>query len=204
MTRAYAQPVAMRGWSTRVSPKSALNNWGPATLLWDMSAKLIAVRAPTTSGPSAWRKRQTGVNIKLNPIRALVEGKRIMLINDSIVRGTTWRGRPICCAGPGPKRFACGSAHRLLWPPAAAARTLTCGEPDRQPSHREKEIAGIIGVDSLGYLSVEHLLQIQEGCDGFCTVCFRGAYPSAIPSRGEKDRLERKIRQRIKTKEVNV
>ena len=43
-----------------------------------------------------------------------------------------------------------------------------------------EEIAEIIGVDSLGYLSVEHLLQIVDGCEGFCTACFGGAYPTAI------------------------
>ena len=59
--------------------------------------------------------------------------------------------------------------------------------------HTVEEIAEIIGVDSLGYLSVEHLLQIAEGCSGFCTACFGGAYPTAIPSRGDKDRFERKI-----------
>lgn len=55
-----------------------------------------------------------------------------------------------------------------------------------------------------GYLSVEHLLQIADGCEGFCTACFGGAYPTAIPRRGDKDRFERKIRQRIQAKEGNL
>ncbi len=54
------------------------------------------------------------------------------------------------------------------------------------------------------YLSVEHLLQIVDGCEGFCTACFGGAYPTAIPRRGDKDRFERKIRQRIQAKEGNL
>ena len=70
--------------------------------------------------------------------------------------------------------------------------------------HTVEEIAEIIGVDSLGYLSVEHLLQIADGCEGFCTACFGGAYPTAIPRRGDKDRFERKIRQRIQAKEGNL
>ena len=62
----------------------------------------------------------------------------------------------------------------------------------------------VIGVDSLGYLSMEHLLQIADGCNGFCTVCFGGTYPTTIPSRGDKDRFERKLQQKTKTKEVKL
>ena len=67
-----------------------------------------------------------------------------------------------------------------------------------------EEIAQIIGVDSLGYLSVEHLLQIADGCNSFCTACFGGNYPTAVPSRGDKDRFEWKLQQKIKAKEVKL
>ena len=59
--------------------------------------------------------------------------------------------------------------------------------------HTVDEIADIIGVDSLGYLSVEHLVQLTGADTGFCTACFGGEYPTAIPRTGEKDRFEQKI-----------
>ena len=59
--------------------------------------------------------------------------------------------------------------------------------------HTVDEIADIIGVDSLGYLSVEHLVQLTGADTGFCTACFGGEYPTAIPHTGEKDRFEQKI-----------
>ena len=60
--------------------------------------------------------------------------------------------------------------------------------------HRGQESAGIIGVDSLGYLSVEDVVRLAgDAPGGFCTACFGGGYPTAIPSAGEKDRFENKI-----------
>ena len=57
-----------------------------------------------------------------------------------------------------------------------------------------EEIARIIGVDSLGYLSMEHVVRLAGDTDeGFCTACFGGGYPTSIPKIGEKDRFELKI-----------
>ena len=57
-----------------------------------------------------------------------------------------------------------------------------------------EEIARIIGVDSLGYLSLEHTGQLAgAGAEGFCTACFGGGYPTAVPSAGQKDRFSQKI-----------
>ena len=57
-----------------------------------------------------------------------------------------------------------------------------------------EEIAGIIGVDSLGYLSVADVVRLAgDEPGGFCTACFGGGYPTAIPCAGEKDRFENKI-----------
>ena len=61
--------------------------------------------------------------------------------------------------------------------------------------HTVEEIAGIIGVDSLGYLSVESVKKIAGGANGkgYCTACFDGDYPTAIPEHTEKSRFEFKI-----------
>lgn len=140
-------------------------------------------------------QRQVGVNIKLNPIRSLVEGRRIVLIDDSIVRGTTCRGIIELLRRAGAKEIH----MRVSAPPFVAAcyygTDIDDGDSLIANRHTVEEIAQIIGVDSLGYLSTEHLLQIADGCGGFCTACFGGPYPTAIPSHGDKDRFEQKLRR---------
>ena len=65
-------------------------------------------------------------------------------------------------------------------------------------NHSIEEIAQIIGVDSLGYLSVDSVTKLAagSGCpvgEGFCTACFSGNYPTEVPARPEKNRFERKL-----------
>lgn len=59
--------------------------------------------------------------------------------------------------------------------------------------HSAPEIAEIIGVDSLGFLSLDHVRQLTGRDEGFCTACFGGGYPTSIPDVGFKDRFEGKI-----------
>ena len=143
-----------------------------------------------------------GVNLKLNPIRALVDGKRIVLIDDSIVRGTTCRGVIDLLRRAGAREIHMRVSAPPFVAPCYYGTDIDDAENLIANHHTVEEIAEIIGVDSLGYLSVEHLLQIAEGCSGFCTACFGGAYPTAIPSRGDKDRFERKIRLGSRCKET--
>ncbi len=63
--------------------------------------------------------------------------------------------------------------------------------------HTTAEIARMIDADSLGYLSLEHAKQLAAG-DGFCTACFGGGYPTAIPENGMKDRFEQPLSKRKK------
>ena len=67
-------------------------------------------------------------------------------------------------------------------------------------NHTVDEIAEIIGVDSLGYLSMEHVLQIAQGekCTGFCVGCFNEKYPTAVPKQAYKNRFEGKISENKK------
>ena len=62
--------------------------------------------------------------------------------------------------------------------------------------HSLREIAAMIGVDSLGYLSMEHVTRLTGRDAGFCTACFGGAYPTPVPAVVEKDRFEQKIHQK--------
>ena len=59
--------------------------------------------------------------------------------------------------------------------------------------HSVEQIAALIGVDSLGYLSRDHVVQLTGQDTGFCTACFGGEYPTQIPRQGQKNRFEQKI-----------
>lgn len=141
--------------------------------------------------------RENEVNIKLNPIRSVVEGKRVVLIDDSIVRGTTCRRTIDLLRKAGAKEIH----MRVSAPPFVAA--CYYGTDIDDPSklianhHTVEEIAGIIGVDSLGYLSLNDVVKLADNTEcGFCTACFGGGYPTAIPKDGGKDRFECKISER--------
>ena len=143
--------------------------------------------------------RENEVNIKLNPIRSVVEGKRVVLIDDSIVRGTTCRRTIDLLRKAGAKEIH----MRVSAPPFVAA--CYYGTDIDDPSkliannHSVEEIARIIGVDSLGYLSLQDVVKLADNTQcGFCTACFGGGYPTAVPRDGGKDRFECKISERGK------
>ena len=138
--------------------------------------------------------RENGVNIKLNPIRSVVEGKRVVMIDDSIVRGTTCRRTIDLLRQAGAKEIH----MRVSAPPFISECYYGTDIDDAEKlianHHTVEEIAGIIGVDSLGYLSVADVVRLAgDKPGGFCTACFGGGYPTAIPCAGEKDRFENKI-----------
>ncbi|MCI2056120.1 MAG: amidophosphoribosyltransferase [Oscillibacter sp.] len=143
--------------------------------------------------------RENEVNIKLNPIRSVVEGKRVVLIDDSIVRGTTCRRTIDLLRKAGAKEIH----MRVSAPPFVAA--CYYGTDIDDPSkliannHSVDEIAEIIGVDSLGYLSREDVVKLADNTEcGFCTACFGGGYPTAVPKCGGKNRFECKISEKEK------
>ena len=138
-------------------------------------------------------QREAGVNIKLNPIAGVVAGKRVVLIDDSIVRGTTCR-RTIELMR---KAGARGIHMRVSAPPFVApcfyGTDIDSAEHLIANHHSVEQIAALIGVDSLGYLSREHVVQLTGQDTGFCTACFGGEYPTQIPRQGQKNRFEQKI-----------
>jgi len=124
--------------------------------------------------------RSFGVKVKLNPVRGLVEGKRIVLIDDSIVRGTTSKKivRMLKDAG------AAEVHMRISSPPTSWPCYYGIDTPERTQligsSHSTEEIRAFIEADSLGYLSEEGLLEaVKNGDDPrslYCTACFTGKY----------------------------
>ncbi|MGN1001486.1 MAG: amidophosphoribosyltransferase, partial [Oscillospiraceae bacterium] len=127
-------------------------------------------------------------------------GKRIVLIDDSIVRGTTCRGTIDLLRKAGAKEIHMRVSAPPFVAPCYYGTDIDDAENLIANHHSVEEIAAIIGVDSLGYLSRESLALIAEGSGGFCTACFGGGYPTRTPSHGEKDRFEKKLQHKIKSK----
>ena len=147
--------------------------------------------------------RENEVNIKLNPIRSVVEGKRVVLIDDSIVRGTTCRRTIDLLRKAGAKEIH----MRVSAPPFVSECYYGTDIDDKNKlianHHTVEEIAEIIGVDSLGYLSLDDVVKLADNTQGgFCTACFGGGYPTAIPQDSGKDRFECKISERKKEEDA--
>jgi len=136
-------------------------------------------------------ERDSSVRVKFNPVREVLVGKRIVLVDDSIVRGTTSRKlvRMLRRNGAAAVHFRVGS------PPV----THPCFYGIDTPSRREligavkttEEIREYLGADSLGYLSHEGLMSCEREAGRFCSACFTGRYPVAVDPTAGKLSLER-------------
>lgn len=140
------------------------------------------------------KKREHMVDVKLNVIRGVVEGKRVVLIDDSVVRGTT-------AGGIVQKLRRAGAAEvhlRLTAPPFLAPCYYGTDIPDDSQliaaNHTLEETCRIIGCDSLGYFDRELLGELvgREEGQGYCWACFGGGYTAGKPRVTEKYRFERK------------
>ncbi|CAG0954975.1 amidophosphoribosyltransferase [Geobacter sp.] len=127
--------------------------------------------------------RHFGVKIKLNPVRELLEGKRVVVIDDSIVRGTTSRKIVKMVRNAGAKEVHV----RISSPPTSYPCYYGIDTPTRKElissSHTIEEIRRYITADSLGYLSEEGLLQaVGASKTPYCKACFSGNYPITFPT----------------------
>jgi amidophosphoribosyltransferase len=125
--------------------------------------------------------RNFGVKLKLNPVRSLIEGKRIVLVDDSIVRGTTSRKIVRMVREAGAREVHL----RISCPPTISPCYYGVDTPTRQEliasSSTPEEICKFIGADSLGYLSMAGLKQAVNDTQGrFCTSCYTGVYPTDL------------------------
>ena len=134
--------------------------------------------------------RESSVQVKLNVLKDNVRGKRIIMIDDSIVRGTTCGRIVQMLKDAGGEGSAC--AHQFA--AVSASVLFRDGHPteDQLIAHGRtvEEIRQIIGADSLAYLRMERLPEICEGLP-FCDACFSGNYPLDPPDhdiRGEQDK----------------
>ncbi len=141
--------------------------------------------------------RTNQVRIKLNPIKSVVEGKRVVLVDDSIVRGTTCARIVKLLREAGAKEIHMRISAPPFLHPCYYGTDIDSENNLIASQHTIKEIEEIIGVDSLGYLSVENAKKLAYGkeCNCFCTACFDGKYPTDVPSHTQKSRFENKIKK---------
>lgn len=137
--------------------------------------------------------RTAKVKIKFNPVREVLEGKKVVVVDDSLVRGTTSRGlvQMIRQAGAREVHF------RVASPPITGPCYYGIDTPTKSEliasSKTVEQIREHLGVDTLGYLSLEGMLRAAGGggdTSQFCHACFSGQYPTAVPddsARGRHD-----------------
>ena len=137
------------------------------------------------------------VKIKLSAITDAVKGKRVVLIDDSIVRGTT-SGRIVkLLREAGAKEIHMRISSPPFLHPCYYGTDIDSEEHLIACKHTIPEITRIIGADSLGYLPVESLSELTGNCD-FCDACFGGKYPTKIPTDTRKDRFEQRLSDKKK------
>jgi amidophosphoribosyltransferase len=141
------------------------------------------------------RLREAGIRLKFNPMRHVLEGRRVVLVDDSIVRGTTSR-RIIDEL----RRAGASEVHmRIASPPIAWPCFMGIDIASRREliaaGHTEREIGAMLGADSLRYLSLAGLRRAmgQPDGNGFCFACFTGSYPVDVPAQLEMDKLALEI-----------
>ncbi len=125
--------------------------------------------------------RDFGVKMKLNPVRSLIEGQRIVLVDDSIIRGTTSRKIVRIVREAGAREIH----MRISCPPTISPCYYGIDTPTRKEliasTHSVDDIRQFIGADSLGYLSLEGLRQAVSDREGrYCLSCYTASYPTTV------------------------
>lgn len=142
-------------------------------------------------------QRLNQVKIKLSPICEEVRGRRIVLIDDSIVRGTTSGKIVNLLREAGAKEIHMRISSPPFTNPCYYGTDIDSRENLIACHHSIPEIAEIIRADSLGYLEMEDLSEML-GTNDYCHACFSGSYPTDIPTNTAKDRFEQKLSKRKK------
>ncbi|MDY7024131.1 MAG: amidophosphoribosyltransferase, partial [Cyanobacteriota bacterium] len=134
--------------------------------------------------------RESGIRMKLNPLKDVLEGKRVIMVDDSIVRGTTSRKIVKALRDAGATEV-----HMRISSPPVTHPCFYGIDTDNQEQliaakKSVEEITQHIGVDSLAYLSWEGMLQATgEDPQSFCSACFTGKYPVEVPEPMKRSKL---------------
>jgi amidophosphoribosyltransferase len=134
--------------------------------------------------------RDAKVRLKYNAVREVLDGKRVVMVDDSIVRGTTTRGLVQLVRAAGAREVH----MRVSSAPVTGPCYYGIDTPSREEliaaNHTLEEIRASLGVDSLGYLSLDGMLEsVPGGPHGFCHACFSGDYPTPPPTDPDKLRF---------------
>ena len=139
--------------------------------------------------------REDKVKIKLNPVAETVRGKRVVLVDDSIVRGTTMARVVKLLRDAGAKEIHVrSSAPKFLNPCyygtdiGSRAELIAC-------RHSSEEMAKIFGADSVAFLPLDDVFKLGASgtCKGYCAACFNGEYPTEIPTTSSESKFDHKI-----------
>ena len=139
---------------------------------------------PTQSG------RDAKVKVKYNAVREVLDGRSVVMVDDSIVRGTTTRGLVAMVRAAGAREVH----MRVSSAPITGPCYYGIDTPNREEliaaNMTTEQIAAHIGVDTLGYLSLDGMLgSVPDGPTGFCHACFSGDYPTPPPTDPDKLRF---------------
>jgi amidophosphoribosyltransferase len=134
--------------------------------------------------------RDAKVKVKYNPVREVLAGKSVVMVDDSIVRGTTTRGLVALVRAAGAREVH----MRVSSAPVTGPCYYGIDTPSREEliaaNYTQSEIAAHLGVDTLGYLSLDGMLEsVPSGPQGFCHACFSGDYPTPPPTDPDKLRF---------------
>lgn len=146
--------------------------------------------------------REDKVRIKLNPVSATVKGKRVVLVDDSIVRGTTSARivRLLREAGATEVHFR-SSAPKFLYP-CYFGTDIDSQEHLIAWNYTDEEMVKKLNVDSLGFLSCENVKNLADQTDlDFCVGCFTGEYPCEVPAKRDKNKFDQRLSDREKNNE---
>ena len=142
-------------------------------------------------------QRESDVRIKLNAVSSTVRGKRVVMIDDSIVRGTTCARIVKQLRDAGAREVHVRVSAPPFRHPCYFGTDIDSAEHLIANNHSIPDICKIIGADSLGYLSEESVLHLADGCPlDFCAACFNGDYPIEPPKVNAKSKFETKISEK--------
>lgn len=142
-------------------------------------------------------QRESDVRIKLNVIPSTVKGKRVIMIDDSIVRGTTSARIVKQLRDAGAREVHVRVSAPPFRHPCYFGVDIDSADNLIANHHSLEEICKIIGADSLGYLSTDSVRHLADGCPlDFCTACFDGDYPVEPPKENAKSKFETKISEK--------
>lgn len=144
--------------------------------------------------------REDKVKIKLNPVKETVNGKRVVLVDDSIVRGTTMARVVKLLRDAGAKEIHVRSSAPAFLNPCYYGTDIASRDVLVAVKHTAEEMAKIFAADSVGFLPLEDVFKLGASgkCQGYCAACFDGNYPTEIPTCDGDSKYNHKISENKK------